>query len=170
MALSSKALSTDLTLYCFSFSWPRLVAGGTSATVMCLVRGYCCGRPGGTVDALWCHTERCLSLSPRLPTSSDMKDTVRVTVHRTANWHVDVKVRPRARFAEIRAWRGKRWPDLQKTWRARMRWWIPWFSLRRQAARAVEYVSHYDEAYLTRDDLQRKVADALRWLREELRG
>ena len=123
----------------------------------------------GTAGTLRGHTKRCLPISPPYPTPSDVKDIVRVTVHRTANWHVDVKVRPRARLAEIRAWRGERWPALEKTWHARMRWWIPWFSLKRQAVRAVEYANQCDETYLTREDLQEKVAMALRWLREELR-
>jgi len=126
-------------------------------------------RASGTEGTLWGHTKRCPPLSSPDPTPSDVKDTVRVTVHRTANWHVDVKVHPGARFAEIRAWRGERWPDLQKTWHARMRWWIPWFSLKRQAVRAVEYANQCDETYLTRDDLQQRIAVALRWLREELR-
>jgi hypothetical protein len=125
---------------------------------------------GGTAGPLWGHRKRCLPLSPPYPAASDVKHVVRVTVHRTANWHVDVKVRPGARLAEIRAWRGERWPDLQKTWHARMRCWIPWFSLRRQVVRAVEYTSQCDDTYLSRDDLQSKVTVALRWLHEELRS
>ncbi len=123
----------------------------------------------GTASSLWGDTRGCLPFSLPCPKPSDVTDPVRVTVHRTANWHVDVKVRPGARLAEIRAWRGDRWPDLQKKWHARMRWWIPWFTLNRQTVRAVEYASQRDDVYLTRDELRNKVIVALRWLREELR-
>ncbi len=71
-----------------------------------------------------------------------MPEAVRGTVYRHQEASVDVKLRPSGWFGQIRVWRGKRWPKLERTWYARMRSWIPWFSLERQASKAVAYVNH----------------------------
>jgi len=97
-----------------------------------------------------------------------MTKTIRVTVFRTANVHVDVKLRSRGWFAEVRVWRGTRWPDLQARFVARIRGWLPWFSLRRQMHKAVEYVNQFEELRLSEQDLADKVAVASLLISEEL--
>ncbi|UCG85423.1 MAG: hypothetical protein JSW71_16020 [Gemmatimonadota bacterium] len=96
-----------------------------------------------------------------------MSKTIRVTVFRTANVHVDVKLRSPGWFAEVRVWRGGRWPDLQATFVARVRGWLPWFSLRRQVGRAVEYVNQFEELRLSKQEVADKVAVALLLISEE---
>jgi hypothetical protein len=96
-----------------------------------------------------------------------MSKMIRVTVLRTANVHVDVKLRPRGWFAEVRVWRGARWPELQTRLRARVRGWLPWFSLHHQVSRAVEYVSQFEELQLSPDELADKVGVALLLIAEE---
>ena len=97
-----------------------------------------------------------------------MSKIIRVTVLRTANVHVDVKLRYPGWFAEVRVWRGTRWPDLQARLVARVRGWLPWFSLRRQMGKAVEYVNRFEELHLSEQEVGDKVAVALLLITEEL--
>jgi hypothetical protein len=70
---------------------------------------------------------------------NQMPDAVRATVFREGASHVDVKMPSSGWFGEVRAWRGQRWPDLEKVWYGRLKPWIPWFSLERQVLRAIEH-------------------------------
>jgi hypothetical protein len=97
-----------------------------------------------------------------------MSKTIRVTVFRTANVHVDVKLRSPGWFAEVRVWRGTRWPDLHARFRARVRGWFPWFSLRRQVSRAVKHVNRFEELRLTQQEMADKVSVALLLISEEM--
>jgi len=98
-----------------------------------------------------------------------MTPDIRVTVYRAASAHVDIKVRPGARFAEVRVWRGGRWPDLVSRSYARLRKWIPWFSLERQALRAMELVDGFEELQLSQQEMRDKVAVAVLLVTEEVR-
>ena len=98
-----------------------------------------------------------------------MTEDIRVTVYRAASAHVDIKVRPRARFAEVRVWRGSRWPDLVSRYYARLRRWIPWFSLERQALRAMEFMNGFEELRLSQQEMRDKVAVAVLLVTEEVR-
>ena len=98
-----------------------------------------------------------------------MNTDIKVTVYRAASAHVDIKVRPGARFAEVRVWRGGRWPDLASSFRARLRGWIPWFSLERQAMRALELMDSFEESHLSPQEMRDKVAVAALLVTEEIR-
>jgi hypothetical protein len=65
----------------------------------------------------------------------------RVIVYRGSGEHVDVQIRPSAWIAEVRLWRGLRWPSLERKWLAATKPWIPWFSLETQVHRAVRQVT-----------------------------
>lgn len=83
------------------------------------------------------------------------------TIYRSGMRYVELKLSGMASFAEVRVWRGHRWPDLERVWYARMRRWIPWFSLERQALRAVEYVAHAPPSTAERAALTREVRAAV---------
>ncbi len=94
-----------------------------------------------------------------------MSDLARTDIYRRGDTRVDVKLRPRAWFARVRFWSGGRWPRVEKTWYARSRRWVPWFSLERQAVRAVEHANRRSHAFLPRDEVERQVRAALHLLR-----
>ncbi len=94
-----------------------------------------------------------------------MNDSARTEIYRYRDTRIDVKLRPKAWFARIRLWSGGRWPRVEKTWYARARRWVPWFSLERQAVRAVEHANRRSHAFLPRDEVQRQVRAALQLLR-----
>lgn len=104
---------------------------------------------------------------PCWPGLVEGSETIRLTVFRTANVHVDVKVRSGGWFAEVRVWRGSRWPTLEASYLAAIRHWVPWFSLRRQVLRAVERVNQFEDLHLTRHEVLDKVAVALLLISEE---
>ncbi|NIM51262.1 MAG: hypothetical protein GTN62_15080 [Gemmatimonadales bacterium] len=97
-----------------------------------------------------------------------MDETVHSTVYRDNTARVDVKLRASSWFAQVRVWRGRRWPDLERTWYARTRRWIPWFSLDHQVARAVEYVNQHKKNQLTSREIQGRVNGALRLVKDDL--
>ncbi len=86
--------------------------------------------------------------------------TIRLTLYRGSDSHLDLKVVPGARFAAIRLWRGRRWPNLERVWRARMRRWIPWFSPERQILRALQYIARHSDVRLTRLETERVLGRA----------
>ena len=94
-----------------------------------------------------------------------MKQVTRTDIYRHGDARVDVKLRPDAWFAQVRVWNGARWPKVEKTWRARVKGWVPWFSLERQAVRAVEYANRRSSVYMPREEIQKRVQAALRHLR-----
>ena len=98
-----------------------------------------------------------------------MTEDIRVTVYRAASAHVDIKVRPGARFAQVRVWRGGRWPDLVSRSYARLRRWIPWFSLERQALKAMEFMNGFEELRLSQQEMRDKVAVAVFLVTDEVR-
>jgi hypothetical protein len=98
-----------------------------------------------------------------------MTEDIRVTVYRAASAHVDIKVRPGSRFAEVRVWHGGRWPDLVGRSYARLRTWIPWFSLERQALRAMEFMNGFEKLRLSQQEMRDKVAVAVLLVTEEVR-
>ncbi len=76
---------------------------------------------------------------------SDRDGTVRTAVvYREGNAYVEIRVRPRGWFGEVRVWRGARWPKLDRRRHGAMKRWIPWYSLETQAMNAVRYVSNRD--------------------------
>ena len=93
-----------------------------------------------------------------------MHDPIRTEIYRYGDTRVDVKLRARAWFAQVRFWSGGRWPRVEKTWYARTRRWLPWFSLERQAVRAVEHANRRSHAFLPRDDVRRRVKAAIEFL------
>ena len=88
-------------------------------------------------------------------------DAVRTTLFREGARHVDVKVPASGWFATVRAWRGQRWPDLEKVWYGRLKPWIPWFSLERQALRAIEHVTRRSPTASDREAVRRNLRVAL---------
>lgn len=84
---------------------------------------------------------------------SNKSNAIQATLYRHGAAHVDVKIRPSAWFATVRVWRGERWPDLERTWYARVRGWIPWFSLERQVWKAVAYLAQARTTYLTAQEV-----------------
>lgn len=93
-----------------------------------------------------------------------MLPSTRADIYRHADVRVDVKIGARGWFAVIRVWNGTRWPKVERTWRAGVKRWVPWFSLERQAVRAVEYANHRASVYLSREQIRKQVRDALRTL------
>ena len=93
------------------------------------------------------------------------ESAVRVTLYHGSDARLDVKLRPSSWFAQIRLWRGRRWPSLERTWYARMRPWIPWFSLERQALRAASYLADGTPP----PDVARTIREEVRVARERWR-
>ena len=93
-----------------------------------------------------------------------MTEETRTEIYRHGDARVDLKIRANARFAHVRVWNGARWPKVEKTWRARVRGWIPWFSLERQVVRAVEYANRRAAVLVPRDEVRRRVRNALKLL------
>ena len=77
----------------------------------------------------------------RTEVSNADRKVLKTIVYREGAAYVEVRMRPGAWFGEVRVWRGARWPDLDRRWRGGMKWWIPWYSLEKQAMNAVRYVS-----------------------------
>lgn len=92
---------------------------------------------------------------------------VRTVVYREGTAHVDIQARPGAWFGEVRIWRGDRWPELERRWYGRIRRWVPWHSLERQALRAVRYVSNRSTLALV---TAKEVRAAIERLMRELNG
>jgi len=97
-----------------------------------------------------------------------MSEAVRATVYRDTNVRVDVKAAREAWMAQVRVWRGTRWPELVGVWRARMRWWVPWFSLERQVVRALSYADRVSDTHLSSPEIRDKARSAAQWLRLEM--
>lgn len=91
------------------------------------------------------------------------KDT-RTDIYRHGDARVDLKIRPAAWFAHVRVWNGARWPKVERTYHARLRGWIPWFSLERQVVRAVEYANRRASVFVSRDEIQKRVQNVLKML------
>ncbi len=94
-----------------------------------------------------------------------VKQVTRADIYRHGDARVDVKLRPDAWFAQVRVWNGSRWPKVEKTWRGRVKGWVPWFSLERQAVRAVEYANRRSSVFMPREEIRKQVQAALRHLR-----
>ncbi len=90
---------------------------------------------------------------------------IRVALYHGSDARLDVKLRPSSWFAQVRLWRGRRWPNLERTWYARMRPWIPWFSLERQALRAAAYLVDGEPP----PDVERAIRDEVQVALERLR-
>lgn len=73
--------------------------------------------------------------------TTDRGQLARAVVYRGSGEHVDIQMRPSAWFAEVRLWRGLRWPSLERRWLAATKPWVPWFSLERQVHRAVREIT-----------------------------
>ena len=93
-----------------------------------------------------------------------MTDDVRVDIYKHGDARVDLKVHRRDCFAVIRVWDGARWPKVVRTWRARMRRWIPWFSLERQVVRAVEFANRRASVHVPREEIRTHVQGVLKSL------
>ena len=93
-----------------------------------------------------------------------MADDVRVDIYKHGDARVDLKVHRQDWFAVIRVWDGARWPKVVRTWRARMRRWIPWFSLERQVVRAVEFANRRASVHVAREEIRKHVQGALKSL------
>ncbi len=94
-----------------------------------------------------------------------MHDSARNDIYRYGDTRVDVKRGRKAWFARVRVWSGGRWPRVERTWYARTRRWFPWFSLERQAVKAVEHANRKSHTFLPRQEVRRRVRAALRMLR-----
>ena len=93
-----------------------------------------------------------------------MTEAIRAEIYRHGDARVDLRIRPDAWFAQVRVWNGVRWPKVERTWHARMRGWIPWFSLERQVVRAVEYANLRTSVFVPRDEIHKRVESALKLL------
>ena len=97
--------------------------------------------------------------------SSDSRRILQTVVYRERTAYVEVRARPGAWFGEVRVWRGERWPITERRWYGHLRSWLPWFSLEKQATKAVRYVSKRTTmAQLTAEE----VHAAIERLRREL--
>jgi hypothetical protein len=95
------------------------------------------------------------------------ESAVRVTLYHGSDARLDVKLHPSSWFAQVRLWRGRRWPSLERTWYARLRPWIPWFSLERQALRAATYLSDREPPPGLRRAIQQEVRIVIERMRVE---
>ncbi len=93
-----------------------------------------------------------------------MTDNVRIDIYTHGDARVDLKVHPRDWFAVIRVWDGARWPKVVRTWRARTRRWVPWFSLEHQAVRAVEFANRRASVHVPREEIRKRVRGTLKEL------
>jgi hypothetical protein len=93
-----------------------------------------------------------------------MTEETRTEIYRHGDARVDLKIRPKAWFAHVRVWNGARWPRVERTYHARLRGWIPWFPLERQVVRAVEYANRRASVFVPRDEIQKRVQNALKLL------
>ncbi len=93
-----------------------------------------------------------------------MPEDTRVDIYQYGDARVDLRIRPQAWFAVIRVWDGARWPKVVRTWRAKMRRWIPWFSLERQVVRAVEFANRRASVYVSREEIRKRVQGAIKLL------
>ncbi len=99
--------------------------------------------------------------------STYKSEPVRAVVYREGTAHVDIQARPGAWFGEVRVWRGARWPELERRWFGRIRRWLPWHSLERQALKAVRHVSQRSTLALV---TAKEVRAAIERLMRELNG
>ena len=86
----------------------------------------------------------------------------RTDIYRQGDVSVDLKVEPGARLVRVRVWSGGRWKRVERTYLAKHGGWFPWFSVERQAARAIEYANRRVGVHLPRDEVRRIAAGALR--------
>ena len=93
-----------------------------------------------------------------------MPQDVRIDIYKHGNARVDLKVDSRDWLAVIRVWDGARWPKVVKTWRARMRRWVPWFSLEHQAIRAVEFANRRESVHVPREEIRKHLQGVLKSL------
>ncbi len=93
-----------------------------------------------------------------------MPQDIRVDIYKHGDARVDLKVHPRDWFAVIRVWDGARWPKVVRTWRARRRRWVPWFSLEHQAVRAVEFANRRASVHVPREEIRKHVQGTLKVL------
>ena len=93
-----------------------------------------------------------------------MTGNVRIDIYTHGDARVDLKAHPRDWFAVIRVWDGARWPKVVRTWRARMRRWVPWFSLEHQAVRAVEFANRLASVHVPREVIRKRVQSTLKAL------
>ena len=93
-----------------------------------------------------------------------MPEDIRIDIYTHGEARVDLKTHPRNWFALIRVWDGARWPKVVRTWRAKMRRWIPWFSLERQVVRAVEFANRRASVYVSREEIRKRVQGAIKLL------
>ncbi len=96
-----------------------------------------------------------------------MAEAIRGDIYRHGDTRVDVKFPAKGWFARIRVWNGARWPKLERTWYGRTRRWVPWFSLERQAVRAIEYANRRSSVRLPREEIKRQARAALDNVRRE---
>lgn len=93
-----------------------------------------------------------------------MPEDIRIDIYTHGDARVDLKVHPRDWFAVIRVWDGARWPKVVRTWRARARRWVPWFSLEHQAVRAVEFANRRASVHVPREEIRKRVQNTLKVL------
>ncbi len=93
-----------------------------------------------------------------------MRPSARADIYRHADVRVDVKISDGGWFAVVRVWNGTRWPKVERTWRAGLKRWIPWFKLERQAVRAVQYANYRASVHLPVDQIRKQVRGVLRTL------
>lgn len=93
-----------------------------------------------------------------------MPEDIRMDIYTHGDARVDLKVHPRDWFAVIRVWDGARWPKVVRTWRARARRWVPWFSLEHQAVRAVEFANRRASVHVPREEIRKRVQTTLKVL------
>jgi hypothetical protein len=93
-----------------------------------------------------------------------MPDDMRVDIYKHGDARVDLKTHPQDWFAVVRVWEGARWPKVVRTWRAKMRRWIPWFSLERQVVRAVEFANRRSSVHVPREEIRKRVQGPLKLL------
>ncbi len=93
-----------------------------------------------------------------------MQPHARTDIYRHGDLRVDVRISAKAWFAVVRVWHGARWPKVVRTWHVPLKRWWPWFSLGRQAVRAVEYANRRASVHVPRERIEEQVRAALRLL------
>ncbi len=104
---------------------------------------------------------RGMGLAPTLMRNT-MRPSARTDIYRHGDVAVDVKISDGGWFAVVRVWHGTRWPKVVRTWRVPLKRWLPWFSLQRQAVRAVEYANRRASVRVPREHIEEQVRGALR--------
>ncbi len=93
-----------------------------------------------------------------------MHSSARADIYRHGDVRVDVKISDGGWFAAVRVWHGTRWPKVVRTWHVPLKRWWPWFSLERQAVKAVEYANRRASVHVPRERISEQVRGALRLL------